>query len=134
MSVCAFPLFSLCQFTGLSRPRRSSSGQAATASSGDLATPSAAARRGAGTGVSSSQAAWLRAGLQSGRSLDDMAAEKGGSSTRHTVAAAMIDLYAAGAEGIDPDALVPLVFYTPPGLLLPFRQHAAILPLLCCPD
>ena len=103
--------------------------------SGDLAPPSAAARRGTGSGISSSQAAWLRAGLQSGRSLDDMAAEKGGRSTRHTVAAAMIDLYAAGAEGISPDALVPLVFYTPPGLsAAAIRQHAAALPFLCCHD
>lgn len=55
--------------------------------------------------------AWLRAGLEAGRSLEVMALEKGGGKvTRHSIAEDLIEMLARGGSGIDPSQIVPHVF------------------------
>ncbi len=53
---------------------------------------------------------WLLDGFRSGRTPADMAAEKGGKTTADTVIKTLLDVCCEEAAGLDPEALIPLVF------------------------
>ena len=132
-NVCLLSLtmFSRCDFICKSTCAIDPHAVGNTASAGTLSSGAVASRRSSLRGLanlrSTAAEERLLAGFQAGRSLDELAAEKGGKATRHTVAAALIQMYCSsrraggstgGFELVDHISLARHIFSSPGEIFL----------------